>query len=416
MPPPFGPHAGPLTKKKVNLMIRRQLWIIGVALGITLSAPTTLASPTHPLAYFFGALAQRENPDSTALVRVAWWGDSAVAGDGYTHRLRQRLQGKFGDGGAGYILPSPTFGGYVHGQVRLKKNHWKADAVLRNKVPHGRYGLGGILLQSYGGASSTFIARKAGYDKVSVFFHGSPRRGNLQLYVDEEGLPIATHATHRDVAEDARWQVNLGKPSTWIRLRAAGGGLTQVYGVALERQSGGLVLDTLGQVGLRARRLLKMDEAHFIRQVLLRRPNLVAIHFGGNERVDRHLTQEKHQREIEALLQRLKRGALMASCLVVGPLPHGQRRRGSVSLDPRLTLISNAQQAAAVAQGCAYFDTIAQLGGEAGLAHMVKQRLLAKDLAHLTTQGHQRVGDLLADWLLAQYQGFSRHGDDDDDF
>jgi len=33
------------------------------------------------------------------------FGDSHVAADVLTAEIRQRLQGKFGDGGAGYIVP-----------------------------------------------------------------------------------------------------------------------------------------------------------------------------------------------------------------------------------------------------------------------------------------------------------------------
>jgi len=159
----------------------------------------------------------------------------------------------------------------------------------------------------------------------------------------------------------------------------------------------------MGQVGLRARRLLRIDPEHFSRQVELRAPHLVAVHFGGNERADARLTKEKHQKEIEELVRRLKRHTPETACLVVGPLPHGKRKRGKVILDPRLTIIAEAQQAAATAQGCAYYDAIGQFGGEAGLQAMVKERLLAKDMAHLTTRGHKKMGDLLADWILKAY-------------
>ena len=89
--------------------------------------------------------------------------------------------------------------------------------------------------------------------------------------------------------------------------------------------------------------------------------------------------------------------------MVVGPLPHGKRKRGKITLDPRLDIIADAQKAAAKSQGCGYFDAIKHFGGEEGLQAMVKERLLAKDLAHLTTRGHQKMGDLLADWLLKAY-------------
>jgi lysophospholipase L1-like esterase len=371
--------------------------------GITLTSHPSMAqglspkSPNH-FTSFFSSLDKRGIPASRAIARISWWGDSAVAGDGYTSQLRKRLQDRFGD-----VLPDPTFKGYVHGQVRLRRNNWSTESALHRNLKHRRYGLAGIALQSYGGASSTFLARNEGYDRVTVFFRGAPKRGLLQVYADEEGLPRTEHLTHRDTVDDTTWTYTLSKPSPWIRVRAAGKGSVELYAVALERSTGGVVLDTMGQVGLRARGLLRIDEAHFSKQVALRSPDLVAVHFGGNERVDARLTKEKHQGEIEELVDRLQRGAPEASCVIVGPLPHGKRIRGKVVLDPRLAIIANAQRDAAASKGCAYYDSIAHFGGVEGLQSMVTDRLLAKDMAHLTSRGHQKMGNLIADWLLNQY-------------
>ena len=382
-----------------------------LGLCVTLTAPpenraAETGSPSmepSPLELFFSALDARGLPASRAMVRISWWGDSAVAGDGYTSRIRTRLQERFGDGGAGIVLADPTFKGYRHGQVRLKRNNWTTESVLHRRLRHGRYGLTGSVMQSYGGASSTFIARGEGYDRVTVFFRGGPNRGLLQLYVDEEGLARADHLTRRDSAEESQWTFDLQAASKWIRVRAAGKGSVELYAVALERKLGGLVLDTMGHVGLRARGLLRINAAHFSEQVRLRAPHLVAIHFGGNERVDARLTKEKHQKEISALIQRLKKGHPQTSCLVVGPLPHGVRSAGKIVLDPRLEIISAGQRSAAAEEGCAYFDAIEHFGGKEGLQGMVQNRLLAKDLAHLTTRGHTKMGDLVADWLIKAY-------------
>jgi lysophospholipase L1-like esterase len=394
---------------RLNQSFLKRCFTIALAVsGIAFTSHPSMAQdsseklPDH-LTSFFSSLDARSIPASRSLTKISWWGDSAVAGDGYTGQLRKRLQERFGDGGAGIVLPDPTFKGYLHKQVRLRRNNWSTESALHRNLKHRRYGLAGIALQSYGGASSTFLARNDGYDRVTVFFRGAPKRGLLQVYADEEGLPRTEHLTHRDTVDDTTWTYTLSKPSTWIRVRAAGKGSVELYAVALERSTGGVVLDTMGQVGLRARGLLRIDEAHFANQVALRSPNLVAVHFGGNERVDARLTKEKHQGEIESLLTRLKRGAPGASCVVVGPLPHGKRSRGKVILDPRLTIIANAQKDAANSKGCAYYDSIAHFGGAEGLQAMVKDRLLAKDMAHLTTRGHQKMGNLIADWLFKQY-------------
>ena len=175
-----------------------------------------------------------------------------------------------------------------------------------------------------------------------------------------------------------------------------------LYGVSLERDAPGLVLDALGLVGLRARRWRKADEQHLSDQVAARGLDLIVVAFGGNERVDSNLNVDRHATEIGETVRRFRGGAPSASCLIVGPIAHAKRR--STRLDPRLTSIYAAQRQAAESEGCAFFDTIAAMGGEQAVAHFKSKRLLGRDLAHLTPAGHAVVGGLISDWLLAAYQ------------
>src|SRR5467141_3856286 len=57
------------------------------------------------LANFFKALSEVSSGQRIEPVRVMHFGDSHVAADVLTAEIRQRLQGRFGDGGAGYIVP-----------------------------------------------------------------------------------------------------------------------------------------------------------------------------------------------------------------------------------------------------------------------------------------------------------------------
>ena len=174
-----------------------------------------------------------------------------------------------------------------------------------------------------------------------------------------------------------------------------------MYGVALERTQPGVVLDALGLVGLRARRWRKADESHLLAQVALRGVDLLVLAFGGNERVDPSLSVDRHATAMIETVRRFRAGAPEASCLIVGPIAHAKGRTSR--LDPRLKIVYAAQRQAASTQGCAFFDTVAAMGGEGAVARFRSDRLLGRDLAHLTPRGHEVVGGLLSDWLLAGY-------------
>jgi lysophospholipase L1-like esterase len=351
---------------------------------------------------FFEALDALPSAAPGDHVRVAWWGDSAIVGDGYTGALRSALQERFGDGGPGFTLVAPDFGGYLRKGVRLKRHHWEVTSVLRGGRRDGRYGYGGVVATSYGGAGSTFTTPEPRIDRVLVYHRRTSRSGGLQLFVDGAVQPTFSLARSRGDVGDSVWAVPLGRAARSVRLRAAGGGQSTLYGVSLERKEPGLVLDALGLVGLRARRWRKADDAHLRGQIAARGVNLIAVGFGGNERVDANLTVERHAAVIRETVQRFRGGAPAASCLIVGPIAHA--KRGSTRLDPRLVSIYAAQRQAAEAEGCAFFDTIAAMGGDEAVVRFKSKRLLGRDLAHLTPAGHRVVGGLIADWLLAAYE------------
>ncbi|MDP6943037.1 MAG: GDSL-type esterase/lipase family protein [Myxococcota bacterium] len=334
-------------------------------------------------------------------VRIAWWGDSAIVGDGYTGEVRRLLQSRFGDGGPGFALTAPDFSGYLRKGVRFKRHHWEVASVLKGGRKDGHYGYGGVVSTSYGGAGSSFITPEPRIDRVHVYHRATARTGALQLFIDGGPRPTAELSKTRGEVGDRVWTVPLESPASSVRLRAGGGGRSTVYGVALERTEPGVVLDALGLVGLRARRWRKADEAHLHAQVASRGVALLVLAFGGNERVDPALSVDRHATAMIETVRRFRAGAPEASCLIVGPIAHAKGRTSR--LDPRLKTVYAAQRQAASTQGCAFFDTVAAMGGEESVARFRSGRLLGRDLAHLTPRGHEVVGGLLSDWLLAGY-------------
>jgi len=365
------------------------------------SRSETLGEGVEHLGSFFEALDALPQAAPGDHVRIAWWGDSAIVGDGYTGELRRLLQKRYGDGGPGFTLVAPHFDGYLRKGVRLKRHHWDVSSVLKGGRKDGRYGYGGVSALSYGGAGSTFITSEPRVERVLVYHRQGGRSGGLQLFIDESPLPTFSLAKTRGVVSDSVWTVPLDKAARSVRLRAAGGGQSLLYGVALEREKPGLVLDALGLVGLRARRWRKADEEHLRTQVATRGVDLVVLAFGGNERVDPGLSVEGHQGVIIDAIRRFRKGAPEASCLLMGPIAHAKGR--SMRLDPRLDVIYEAQRHAARSEGCAFFDTISAMGGQEAVAEFKAKRLLGRDLAHLTPAGHKVVGGLIADWLMGAH-------------
>lgn len=382
-----------------------------VALTLMFGAAASAASPdadagaARALGAWFNGLRGLEKGTSDGVVRVAWYGDSAIVGDGYTAVVRERLQDRFGDAGPGFMLPSPTFDGYLRDGVRMKRSGWDAFAVISGDVKAGNYGYGGVVATSHGGAATTFEAGKAEIAVVEVYYQAVPKGGVIQLFIDGAAKSSYTKDTEAASTQDLVWRQVLDQPAKSVKVRAGGEGVVKVYGVSLG-QGSGVQLDAIGILGMRARRWTNADAGHLKGQVAARAPGLIVLNFGGNERVDESLSVKSHTDDMTKALAALKAGAPKAACLIVGPLAHGEA--GGTKLDPNLETIYEAQKKVAAAQGCAFFDTLAVMGGAKGLKTWASKGWISGDMAHLTPKGHDKLGALMSEWLMGHYDRWAR--------
>lgn len=370
------------------------------------SAPSDGANAAAPLSTFFAGLARLEaSAKAQQQVRIAWYGDSAIVSDGYTGVVRARLQRRFGDAGPGFVLAAPSFEGYLRQGVRMKRQGWETFSVLSGALGSGQYGFGGVLATGPSGASATFET-KTPIKAFEVFYEAQAKGGRLEIHHDGKASKAPAAATIETAGSGSqvyRHEPELAPSS--IRIRATGGPV-RVYGVVLETDRRGVQLDPIGVLGLRARRWLNADADHLKAQVEQRKPDLIVLNFGGNERVDPGLKKASHKNDLTRTLAALRAGAPRAACLLIGPIAHGVEDKGKVVLDPALTTIYEAQREFAAEAGCGFFDTLEAMGGKNALKTWRDKKLLSGDYAHLTNKGHEELGRLIADWLEA---GYARH-------
>lgn len=382
-------------------------WLLALTLALPLGASARAASPDvdpsagRALGSWFTTLHGLEDGSAKGITRVAWYGDSAIISDGFTSVVRDALQARFGDAGPGFILPSPTFDGYLRDGVRMKRSGWDAFAVISGDVKAGNYGYGGVVATSHGGASTTFETKDGEITAVEIYYQAVPKGGVLQLFIDGATKSTYTKDTKAGAATDLVWRQVLEQPAKSLKVRAGGEGVVKVYGVNLEHGTSGVQLDAIGILGMRARRWLNADAAHLKAQVAARAPGLLVLSFGGNERVDESLSLKGHTDDMTKALRALRAGAPKAACLIVGPLAQGEV--GGSKIDPNLDTIYDAQRKVATAEGCAFFDTMGAMGGAKGLQTWLSKGWISGDLAHLTNKGHDRLGKLISDWLMGQY-------------
>lgn len=364
---------------------------------------------------FYEALERTAQREPGALTRVGHYGDSSIATDLITHTIRRRLQGRFGDGGHGWLLIARGTMPYSHRDVRHRASAaWELRQIVNNQDREGLYGYGGVAYRARPGAFAAFGTDRRGPvgDRVSrfaLYYRRAPGGGRIRIRVDGgEPRNIETAAAE---AADAVEVINVPDGPHELEVRPGGGGQIRLYGVALERDGPGVVYDSLGLVGARARRLLHYGQEHLQTQMSQRSPDLVVLGFGGNEADDPISRIPRYEEEFARVIRRMRAGRRETACLVFAPLDQAQRDAyGRIVTMPTVPLIVEAQRNAARREGCAFYNTFAAMGGEGAMREWARARprLALADYRHATPAGYEVIGNMYYKALLKGFAEYLR--------
>jgi lysophospholipase L1-like esterase len=370
---------------------------------------------THGAMRAFYASLHRTAVGEPVITHVEHFGDSTIALDGITMTVRERLQQRFGDAGHGFVLGARGHMPYRHHQVRHESDpSWRISDITHLSLSDGRYGLGGALARSSGGAETHFetadedspVGRAV--SRFEVLYQRHAHGGRLTYRIDDgEPTELDTRAADGQTSDDVL-RVDVPEGEHRLTIRSAGHGESRLYGVVLEHGDHGVVYDSLGMVGARAARMLGFDPAHLRGQLAARDASLVVIAFGGNDADDERDLAEFTEifRNVAHLVREARPEA---SCLLMAPLDQAERdERGTVRTLGPVPRIVEAMRAAADAEGCAFFDTWSAMGGEGSMGRWYRSspRLSSSDFRHATPAGYRVIGETFYRALLA---GFARY-------
>jgi len=360
---------------------------------------------------FFRDLAGLEAGTRRESVRIFWLGDSHTAADYLTGALRARLQKRFGAGGPGFVRVGLK--PYRHSQVRWAcDGPWRIEPVpppRRTLFDDGVFGLGGMRATPEGGPAQASFELTPG---------SAVGRLHWQLWFS--------------LKDGASFRITLGGVSQVITLASAvpelpGAGFSSLalesasadklelltlagnprfYGLVAEGAAPGVVLDAVGIDGARLATALAWSETSFEAALRARAPSLVALAFGTNEAFDADKV-DKYRSQYQALLNRARRAAPDADCLIVGPPDAVAVTGGS---EPRVSELDALQRGVATELGCGFVSQLQIMGGAGGYTRWAHQSppLARGDRLHLSAKGYEAMANAIGDELLASHEAKDR--------
>jgi lysophospholipase L1-like esterase len=349
---------------------------------------------------FFEQLYRHQQGELPGPLTILHYGDSHTAADEWTGDLRAHFQEKFGDGGSGYSYAGRPWNGYRREDVRSGSTRgWHTDGLV-GRTGDGVYGLGGVSMSASAPHQSAYLLAEG--QRFELFYLQQPGGGALQIY--DNGSPVERISTDGEAAPGYyRYETEAGTHR--LEVETLDHAPVRLFGWVAEKATG-LTYETLGINGAQASMILDWNEPVLRSNIERRNPALIVLAYGTNEAGRKDWTLETYREMFSKLIQELRAAAPTATILVVGPPDrYVHTRKGWLTME-NVDMIVDAQRLAAAANGCAFWDWRAKMGGKGSMQQWVVAGMAQYDHVHFTGPGYKMVGDGLFRDLMSQYDVF----------
>jgi lysophospholipase L1-like esterase len=330
-------------------------------------------------------------------VRILWLGDSHTAADHLTGSVRALLFERFGPGGPGFLRLGLAPTRHEHANLQRIGMARTEPSPPSRRAPQadGVFGLGGMrisVLERSELRLRVLPGALAGRARHTLLYD-LPAGSRFKLALGPERRTISAVAPAPALRKSPVQRLEIEGEATDTLVIDVLAGAPRFYGAIVEGSEPGVVLDAIGIDGARVGTALAWDGPAFEAELADRHPDLFVLAFGTNEAFD-GVRVDRYEGELERLLDRFRRGAPAADCLILGP-PDALTRAGTPVR--RVPEISAAYASVARRSGCAFLSQQELMGGLGSFATWAAERppFAFGDGLHLTRRGYQRLGALL---------------------
>lgn len=365
------------------------------------SANTALHQPGS-LAPVFEQLMRLSASQSRDPVHILHFGDSHTAADEWTGALREMFQQRFGNGGSGFSIAGHPFLGYRRFDAKSSASPGWTSAGLRTARGDGYFGLGGISVETE--RMGQWVTLDADCDRIEIDYLQQPGAGRLELY--DGDTPLQQFPTEGDLAPGFT-VIETSAGQHHFVLRTLDAKPVRLFGWVADRDAG-VTYEALGINGAEAAVMTKWNEDMLATYLQRRNPGLIVLAYGTNEATDPAWDQASYQAMYSSLLEKLRAAIPTASILAIGPGDRWVRSRGAWKIVPGIDWVIAAERAACRANGCAYWDTRARMGGQGSMREWVASGLAQADHVHFTLAGYRRLASAFYADLMHQYATYEK--------
>ena len=365
-----------------------------------------IVDESHALDPFYARLAHLVRGKAKDHVRIAVYGDSNMTMDYITGAMRRLLQGKFGDGGHGYVAMARPWGWYHHMDVnqQLGESKWKKISTSTDHVSDGHYGFANVATESSTPGAYSWVATAddsqpigKAVSSIDLFYMKRPMGGSFTVKVDDERAVVIDAAQAETTAAFEHFDMPDGPHKLEVTVNT---GNVRLFGAALERKTPSIIVDSLGTGALNYEQMLHVSDASRRPMLQRRKYDLVVFLIGTNL-----FAPAWHEKWMAKDIGDIESAVPNTPILILSP-PDIELHRDDTHSDPRIVALAKQLADIAKRHDWGFWDFRAAMGGDMSMIRFAKAGLGAWDLVHLTHDGGTLMGNRFAH---AIFEGFDQY-------
>jgi lysophospholipase L1-like esterase len=368
-------------------------------------------------------------------------GDSHTSADFLSGELRRRLQARYGNGGAGYIIAGRPHTGVRTSALKVAASPgWTYKAIQKSDNISEFWLSGFNAITAAPGETLTFTSENpVTFDSIEIEALRQPGGGAIDIMMDGK-VKSSFDLTANAIEPIVLRLTPDGEPTDQVRqieIKTQTSGAVSIASVAVFNKRSGVSYNSIGYPGATIDILNKFDHALMADDLRRLNPQIVVLVFGTNEASNTFLDAARYEQKYVKVLDKIKAALPSAAIVIVGP-PDGAERPSHcagkpaaesacrpLTTDPAPTPTSNAGAAAkapdcdwhtlpklemirdverkiAEQRGLVYWNWASIMPHQCGANHWVSATppLMTPDHIHFTVTGYTKTAEQLMNTLV----------------
>lgn len=364
------------------------------------------------LSHFFQALNHVKRQKRK--VRIAYFGDSMIEGDLITQDLRASMQDVFGGNGVGFVPITSIVAGFRKSIIHTFAN-WTTYNLLDTLPPQHNLGISG-----YGfiprtvtdffdvSATDSWVKYTAvGQKHLNKFYKAKLLYGKSE----GENYVLINNATYKLDGTKPVNQLVITNKKAFSALHATFRCKTpvDVYGFSIESDTGAFV-DNFSFRGNSGLPNAKIKKSVYAGTNECLNYDLIILEYGLNVINAEVSDYSWYERGMKRVIRHLKESFPGVSILLISVGDKGYREDGNYITDPAVPIFVSVQKKLAEENELAFWSLYDAMGGNGSMVKWVEgDTVLAnKDYTHFNLRGAHKVGKLLFNKLMSEYNDYNK--------